>query len=452
MKNRLILFLFLLFTIFEVNAKGEATLKNIKVNDIECKCIDYNCSIETTSSKAIITYELTDKEATVDRLSGFQVDLASLTTTIRINVSNTLNGEKVENTYVLTIEKNTGSSDNTIKSLSVNNAKIEVSKDIYVYPYLAKYDEKKITVKAEVNDPKAKIITKEMQFDFDLDNTSHAFDFVVEAENGETLTYRVFLTREEKPDTSLKNIKLNHGSLIFDKKKYEYDVVVEYNVNKLEIEAVPNHKDAIVKIEDKDLIVGDNKIKITVTNKKATSTYTLNVKREENIDKSIANLKTLEIKEYNKLDFEPNVLEYSLYFRDIPSFLNIKAIPLDSDAKVEILNNKELSVDDKVIIKVFLESKNITREYTLNILKKELNGSNKKAVLVALIILTITMIILFILEHTSKNKKKKEMIKKIKEMNKKKEKMKKEEKKESKKEIKKVSKAKKEEEEEIEII
>ncbi len=451
MKNKLMLFLFLLFTLVIVNAKGEATLENIKVNNIECKCIDYNCFIETTSSKAIVTYELTDPSATVDRLSGLELDLTSLSTTIKINVSNSLNNEKVENTYTLTIEKKVGNGDNTLKALTVNGKKIDILKDIVVYPYTAKYDEKKIKVDVELNDPKAKLNAEEMEFDFDLESTSKSFDFSVEAENGEVLTYRIFLTREEKPDTSLKNIKIDHGSLIFDKKKYEYDIVVEYSVTSLEIEAIPNNKDAKVDIEKKDLTVGDNKIKITVTNKKATSTYTLNVKREENIDKSIANLKSLEIKEYTKLDFDPNVLEYNLYFNDVPSFLNIKATALDSSAKVEILNNKELNIDDKVIVKVFLESKNITREYTLNILKREINGSNKKAVLISLIILVITMIILFILEYKGKNKKKKEMIKKIKEMNKKKEKEKKENKKEAKEELKKKSKSKKEEEE-IEII
>ena len=48
MKNRLILFLLLLFSFITVNAEGEATLKNIKVNNIECKCIEYNCSAETS--------------------------------------------------------------------------------------------------------------------------------------------------------------------------------------------------------------------------------------------------------------------------------------------------------------------------------------------------------------------------------------------------------------------
>ncbi len=444
MRNKLILFFLLICSFFVVNAEGEATLKNVKVNNIECKCIEYNCSIETEKSSAIITYELDDTNATVDRQSGFQIDLTSLTTTIKINVSNTYNDEKRENTYVITINKKEKNGDNTIKALMINGQNITLTPDIVVYPYTAKYDEVKITVKAEVNNPAAKIITpkEEFEFEFDMEKTSQSFDFVVEAENKETLTYRVFLTREEKPDTSLKSIKLDHGSILFDSKKYEYSFNVEYNINKINIDAVPTNSEATVKIENKDLIVGENSIKITVTNKKATSVYTLNVIREENIDKSIANLKSLEIKEYPKLDFEPNVLEYNLYFSEIPAFLNIKSEPIDKDAKIEIINNEDLIEDDKVVIKVTLN--NITREYILNIFKKTVNGNNKTAVLIALIILIITIIWMLIIELKGKNKKNREMIKKIKEMNKKKEKTKKLNKKTIKKE--------KEKEEEIEII
>ena len=451
MKNKLMLFFLILMSLFYVKAENEATLKKIEVNKIECKCIEYNCTVEVNSSKATITYELQDSSASVDRQSGFQVDLTSLSTLIKLTVSNTVNGEKIENTYSIVITKHDGNSDNTIKSLSVNDMAIEILPEVVVYPYHAKYDEKKIIIKAETNDPKAKIITEQMEFDFDLERTSESFDFVVEAENKETLTYRVFVTRDEKPDTSLKNIKLDHGNILFNSKIYEYSFNVEYNVNNLNIEAIPNNSDATVKVEKKDLIVGENVINITVNNKKAESVYKLIVTREENIDKSVANLKSLEIKEYNKLDFDSNVLEYNLYFNEIPSFLTIKALPIDDTANVEIINNKELMEDDHVIIKVTIPDKNITREYSLNILKKTINGNNKIAVLITLIILVITIIILFIIEWRSNNKKKRETIKKIKEMNKKKDRQKKESK--EKKVISKKEKIKEEvKEEEIEII
>lgn len=440
MKNKFMLFFLLVFSFFVVKAEGEATLKNIKVNNIECKCIEYNCSVETDKSTATVTYELTDSKAIVDRQSGFQVDLTSMVTTIKINVNNTINDVKNENTYTISINKKEKSADNTIKSLSVNGHDIAVSPELVVYPYLAKYDEEKITVKAEVNDPSAKIITEEMEFIFDMERTSQSFEFKVEAENKETLSYYIYLTREEKPDTSLKSIKLNHGNINFDSKKYEYVFNVEYSVNKLDIDAVPNNNEANVNIENKDLIVGENVIKITVTNKKASSIYTLRVIREKNIDKSVANLKTLEIKEYPKFDFEPNVLEYNLYFSEIPTFLNIKALPVNDKAKTEIINNEDLINDDRIVIKVTLDD--VSREYTLNIYEKNIKDNNKTAVLVTLIILIITIIVMLILELKGKNKKKREMIKKIKEMNKKKDK--------TKKSSKKI--VKKEKQEEIEII
>ena len=64
-----------------------------------------------------------------------------------------------------------------------------------------------------------------MEFEFDFERTSQSFDFIVEAENKEQLSYRIFLTREEKPDTSLKSIKLNHGNINFDKKIFEHMLI-----------------------------------------------------------------------------------------------------------------------------------------------------------------------------------------------------------------------------------
>ncbi len=448
MKNKLILLFLLICMFLQVNAEGEATLKNIKVNGIECKCVEYNCEVEVDANSAIVSYGLVDSNATVDRQSGFSVDLSSTTTSIKITVTNTLNGEKVENTYTISIIKHEKSKDVSLKSLKVNGKDIKLLNDVIVYQYAAKYDEDKIVVSAEPNDSRAKIVS-ELSFEFDLDRSTESFDFDVKAENGDVTTYRIFAIREEKPDTSLKSLKINHGSITFSPKVLEYEFNVEYNINNISIEAIPNNNEATVKIEQNDLVVGENTIKIVVTNKKAESTYILKVTREENIDKSIANLKTLEISQYPNLEFDGNVLEYNLFFREIPSYLAIKTEAIDEDAKVEIINNKELEENDKVVVKVTLEDKNISREYVLNIVKKTFNGNNKTAILITAIILLITMIVLFVLEYSSKNKKKRETIKKIKEMNKKKEKLKKSTKTEVKKTVKNVE---KKEEEEIEII
>ena len=105
MKKKYFIFFLLICMFLHVNAEGEATLKNIKVSGKECKCIEYNCEVEVDGNSAIVSYELYDNNAKVDRQSGFSVDLTSSVTTIKINVTNTLNGEKVENTYSIAITK-----------------------------------------------------------------------------------------------------------------------------------------------------------------------------------------------------------------------------------------------------------------------------------------------------------------------------------------------------------
>ena len=71
-----------------VKAEGEATISNIKVNGTSCTCSGYDCVVDVVASNATITYDLVDKAAKVDRLSGFRVDLLSEVTTLKLTVTN----------------------------------------------------------------------------------------------------------------------------------------------------------------------------------------------------------------------------------------------------------------------------------------------------------------------------------------------------------------------------
>lgn len=422
MKKKLIFFL-LLFTIIGVRAEGEASLKNIKVNGKDCKCVDYSCQIEVDATSAIITYELVDSNAEVDRQSGFSTDLPSPVTTIKIVVKNTLNGEKQENTYEITINKHEKNGDNTINKLKVNDTDITLLDDVYVYNYSSEYDEEKIKVEATPTDPKAKI-TSSLEFEFPLDRSSISLDFDVEAENGEKNTYRIFVTRGSKPDTTLKSLKLDNGEIKFSPDILDYNLTVDYSINNLLVEAIPNDEKANVKIEKDDLVVGENKVKIIVTNENAESIYTLLVTRAPNLDKSLANLNKLEVVEYPKLDFNPNVLDYTLKFNSIPNSLTINARAKSTDGKIDIIGNENLKNKDKVIVKVTLIETGIVREYTLNIVENKGMSSNKNIIVIAIILLVITIIVMSILDIKDKKKKRHEKLTKIKRLKKEKEKVK----------------------------
>lgn len=403
MHKKLFLLLFILFFCFiDVFAEGEATLKNIKVNGLACECNDYVCSIEVNSSQATITYELVDSNAKLDKLSGFKQDLVSQTTSIKVNVTNGDN----KNEYEIIINKHVLSKDYTLKFLKINDKEIELKEDIYVYSYSAKYDEEKLVVEAKTNDSNAKIKSK-LEYSFDLDESSKAIDIKVNAENGDEKDYRIVVQREQKPDTTLKSLKLDKVDLPFDKSVMEYDLTVEYAINSLIVEAIPNSEDATVKIKkDDSLVVGSNLIEVEVTNSDVTDVYKIVVTRGPNLDKSLANLKYLKVEEYSKLDFDPNILEYILKFKEIPNMLNIDAVSDSSDGVIEILNNENLIDGSIVVIKNKLNETGVFREYYLTIELIKNISENKTAIVITLIILVIVIIVLFVMEILSKKRKK----------------------------------------------
>ena len=227
-------------------------------------------------------------------------------------------------------------------------------------------------------------------YDFSLDEGSLAIDFYVEVD-GKRQDYRVIVTREEKPDTSLKSLIIKETVIEFDPDKLEYEFDVEYSVNELHIEAVADAKDAKVEIEEKALVVGENEIKITVTNGKNKTNYILKVTREENIDKSVANLK----------------------FSEIPEKLNIKAVSKDADSTISISGNEKLKNGSKIIVKNKLNESKITREYSLIIQESHGMSDNKTVILISIIVLSMVILILVIIEIHSRNSAKKKYIKKI---------------------------------------
>ena len=448
----------IMFFAFTVNAEGEATIKNIKVNGTLCTCTGYDCVVDITGSSATITYDLVDKDATVDRLSGFKIDLLSEITNLKLTVTNSTNEEeKIENIYNLTINKIAKENDLSLKSLKVNGSAIKVAKDVVVYSFDCEYDTKVIKLEVVPNDKSVKIV-KEDSYEFPLEDSSISVDFSLKPADGEQLDYRVVVTRELKPDTTLKSLKINGKEIKLDEKEFNYEHTVEYSINELEIDAVPNNKDAKVEIEKKTLVVGENEVKITITSDKTKSEYVIKVTREENIDKSVANLKSLEVDEYKRLDFDENILDYTLKFSSVPEKLTIKAKAKDENAEVEITGNENLTDGSMVTILVKLD--NITREYTLTMKESNSISDNKNVILGAIIGLVITIIVLIFLEIHSKKQEKKQYIKKIFDLRHKIERKRKEEKENNKEEkerrlklrIKPKKEEKKIDEDEIEII
>ena len=120
---------------------------------------------------------------------------------------------------------------------------------------------------------------------------------------------------------------------------------------------------------DEDLKMGNNVVTITVTAPDGTKkTYTINVNRVEDTEKSDVALKSLIIDGVEmKPEFAPDTLEYDLgQFDSSIKKLTILAFANSDKAKVEIIGNSDFKEGDNLIkIIVTAEDGKTTREYKL---------------------------------------------------------------------------------------
>lgn len=204
-------------------------------------------------------------------------------------------------------------------------------------------------------------------------------------------------------DNTLSNISISSGILspTFSSNITTYSASV--NTERIKISATPNNNKAKIEgdIGTKKLNYGNNTFKINVLSEsKQTKTYILNITRIDNrnnqsnttnnnnnttkkpnnnttnnntnkeVKSSNTYLKSLTIKD-NNITFQKNITNYDINVPYNTESIDIEALPEDNKSTVEITGNKDLKVGlNKIIILVTSEDKS-TREYTINVNKKE---------------------------------------------------------------------------------
>ena len=395
-------FLLILFLFININVLANEDLVNLSVNGESVSCSGYECQIEIDGTSAEITYEKGENVKSTTPESGHTV---SLNNNYSLQIEVTYNDDTTAN-YTLTIKKHMKSNDNTLKSLIINDEEVVLKEEIFVYSFETKFNDETVKIKGIPNDSNAKCDEKE--YEFDLESSSLSVTYPVMAEDGTSRDYTIILKRKNKPDTTLKTLKIKDVDFEFNKDILDYEITVPYNVNNIEIEAIANNSKASVKIvKDELLVVGENVVEIIVTNEDVSDTYAIRVNRLENLDENQVNLSSLKIADYD-FEFNPTKLEYTLTFKEVPTSLSIDAKSINDEATVEVLNNETLTDGSVVSIKVSL-SNGLVKTYKLNI-KKELvleKEVNKTLVLILIIILILTMIILLVLQLKERNKNRK---------------------------------------------
>lgn len=278
-------------------------------------------------------------------------------------------------TYTINITREASkSTNNYLKSLTLSNGSINFKKTTTEYNIDVAKDIDKITIGATLEDSKSSFENGFGPRTINLSLGNNTVYIRVRSESGQVRTYTLNINRDDgrDSDSSLKNIKLSNGKLTFDKNTLEYKVTVEYNIDKMQIEATPNSDKAKVNITgNEELSVGDNIFKINVEAENGKITvYTITVIRKNQGEKISNNnsIKSITIKNHS-IDFKSNVYKYTVKANEKELDLTITLD--DENATYKIFGNENLKNGSEIKIKVTAENGE-EKTYTLVIKKSNL--------------------------------------------------------------------------------
>ena len=335
---------------------------------------DKNTTVYNLTTTASSTYISASRETTTATITGdtgkHDLKVGKNQFIIRVIAEN---GSK--KTYTINITREESKSNNNyLKSLTLSNGSINFKKTTTEYNINVAKDIDKITIGATLEDSKSSFENGFGPREVNLSLGNNTIYIKVKSESGQVRTYTLNINRDDgrNSDSSLKNIKLSSGKLKFNKDTLEYKVTVEYNIDKMQIEATPNSEKAKVTINGNDnLSVGDNVFKINVEAENGKVTiYTINIVRKEQGEKISNNnsIKSITIKNHS-IDFKSNVYKYTVKANEKELDLTITLD--DENATYKIFGNENLKNGSEIKIKVTAENGE-EKTYTLVIKKSNL--------------------------------------------------------------------------------
>ncbi len=239
------------------------TLKTLKLSsgvlNFKPETTEYEITVKNEVEEITITSSLTDSKAKYkEDFTKKVIELMEGNNSVQIVVI-AENGD--EKTYTINITREL-SSNNTLKSLTVNGEEVTLFKNAFSYNHSVSNETERVTIKAVPTDSRASIDISNISY---LEVGENQVDIYVTAENGDKVCYTLYITRETllSSNSKLSSLTIKGYKLNFNADKNYYDLKIKEEET-LEIEAIPADDKAEVEIEgNKDLING-SVIKIVV--------------------------------------------------------------------------------------------------------------------------------------------------------------------------------------------
>lgn len=193
-------------------------------------------------------------------------------------------------------EETTKSNNANLKSLEIANFEFTPSfnADVTQYTLEVTNNINELEIKAEAEDSKA---TVTINGEKDLKNGENSVTIKVNAEDGTVKIYEIKVTKTEAATLGLKSLKIAGTNIEtnFKEDVFNYEVEINEDLNKLDIEAVASEEGATIEIlGNENLQEGENLITIIVTSKDGENKATYQVKVTKELAK-VAEAKTTKI-------------------------------------------------------------------------------------------------------------------------------------------------------------
>ncbi len=196
-------------------------------------------------------------------------------------------------------------------------------------------------------------------------------------------------------DTSLLSLKIDEQEItLVDAMTYE-----TYN-QKITVEAIARDSKSTVSVDDtKNLTIGENKIIIKVTAEdKSVKNYELTVIRK----KVLSNNKNVKVIINDKEVTFNNYESDRIYISNSIQNLDIQCVVEDANAKVEIINNKELKEGENKITVTVIAEDETKQDYIVNIYRYEENEETISGIIGLVLLVVIGVGIYFIIKKIKK--------------------------------------------------
>lgn len=375
LKKILLVIVFTFFMILNVRA-SDISLTGIIIDGVPLEGFDpevesYDLSYPSSKESVRIGYTFDQDQFNVTTGGSSNLTLKSGKNVFTITIASKDNPSE-KRTYTLNIlREDARSNDNTLSSLTVAGKKVQLYSDKYNYDVEIDNSLKKVEIKATTSSAKATFVQgygeRIGNNQVTLSNGDRTtVEIKVQAENESIQTYTITIIKSnyKSNDATLKDIKIKEKNFNFNPDILEYNIEVENEIDKINVEALANHEKAKVEYEKEvELKEGINNLVIKVTAEDGTvKEYKLNITRKA----EVALVSDIEIEDID-FEFKPDVYQYEIKTTLVS--LKFKVTLNSKTATYEIINNDDLQ--DGSIIRIVVKDKDKQITYNFKIINPD---------------------------------------------------------------------------------